>query len=523
LARSDTGKPEAQSEVLLLESFRKGQRWLTFIFVSVIGLVFVFFFGTGGGLQGSTPTGNAIVELDDVRLTSIDLAREKERTEAELRGRLGDSYDEVGADRYIDSQALNTLLNNVVFAAAAEDLGLHVTKDELRQIVQSSAGFVDDQGRFDPEAFDFFARRNFGNQRLFIQYFTRQLLQQKLVQLLASQTDVSDSEIDLVTRYEGEEVRIAFVGFDPNVLPDGLEITEAEVEAYAAEHTGELEMLYEQRAAELAIPERVRARHILIRLAEDAPSELEEAARESANAARERLVAGEEFEIVSAELSQDAGTADKGGELGLFARGRNDAALDDAAFALEVGGLSDLVRSPYGFHIIRVDEKLAAETPSFAEHRNALARESIEQARARELADQRSAELVAAIQAGTSLEDAARAAGLTLERPAAIRRRSDGYIAGLGAATEAMNAAFSLPAGQSSSEIYDVGGRKVLIQVLERTEPSPEEIETARSSRREQLLLQKQNQVISAWLADFRLRLEESGRLRVNAELALGS
>jgi hypothetical protein len=131
--------------------------------------------------------------------------------------------------------------------------------------------------------------------------------------------------------------------------------------------------------------------------------------------------------------------------------------------------------------------------------------------------------LVSKIEAGASLEDAARDAGLSLERPAALRRRADGFVAGLGGAPNVMTAAFGLAPGESSSEVYDVEGQLVLIQVVERTQPSAQDIETARVDRREQLLIDKQNRVVSAWLDDYRRRLEESGRLRVNAELALGS
>ena len=104
----------------MLDSFRKGQRWLSLIFVSVIGLVFVFFLGVGGGVGPSTPSGNTIVQLDEIRLTSRDLAREKSNLEAQLRDQLGDSYDQIGADRYIDSQALGRMMNSVILAAAAE-------------------------------------------------------------------------------------------------------------------------------------------------------------------------------------------------------------------------------------------------------------------------------------------------------------------------------------------------------------------------------------------------------------------
>ncbi len=507
----------------MLDKFRKGQRWLTFIFVSVIGLVFVFFFGTGGGLTGNAPTGDAVIELDEVRLTVQDFRREKANTEARLRQELGDAYEQLGASRYVDSQALNRLVSGVVMAAAARDLGLHVTKEELRRLVQASPSFIDEQGRFDPEAFDRFAVYNFGSQRLFIQSTTRDLLAQKLVVLLAGQTEVSDAEIDLHTRYEDERVHIAYIALNPSVLPVGSQLADDEVEAYAATNADRLEAIYTERAEQLAQPERVRARHILILAAEDAPEEIEDAARAQAKAARERLLNGDSFEDVALEVSQDAGTATEGGDLGFFQRGDNDPALDDTAFALEEGGLSEVIRSAYGFHILRVDEKSPAQTPSFEELREELAREAAEAERARAIADETSAKLASAVEAGTPLEDAVRAIGLSLERPAALSRRPDGFVPGLGSAKEVLTAAFTVEAGESSPEIYAAGGQRVLIQVLERNGPSPAEIEIGRSSRRNQLLIEKQNRIVSAWVDDYRTQLEDSGRLRVNAELALGS
>ena len=121
----------------MLDSFRKGQRWLTLIFVASIGVVFIFFFGSGGGGLGPAgPTGSSIVELDEIKLTSRDFSRQQRLTENQLRQQLGEAYDQVGANRYVDAQALSAMINSVVLAAAAEDLGLHVTTDEVRRVVQ---------------------------------------------------------------------------------------------------------------------------------------------------------------------------------------------------------------------------------------------------------------------------------------------------------------------------------------------------------------------------------------------------
>ena len=118
--------------------------------------------------------------------------------------------------------------------------------------------------------------------------------------------------------------------------------------------------------------------------------------------------------------------------------------------------------------------------------------------------------------------DAARAEGLTLERPPSLKRRPDGFVPGLGAAEDLMTAAFVLNAGASSARVFDVAGLKVLIQVLEKTETDPETLASLREERRDQIRAQKQNAVVERWLSDYRRQLEASGRLRINASLVLG-
>jgi parvulin-like peptidyl-prolyl isomerase len=89
----------------------------------------------------------------------------------------------------------------------------------------------------------------------------------------------------------------------------------------------------------------IRARHILVETEEEA------------NAVLERLEQGEDFATVATEVSQDTGTAEEGGELGWFPKGVMDSAFEDAAFSLDVGELSGVVQSSYGFHIIQVEER----------------------------------------------------------------------------------------------------------------------------------------------------------------------
>jgi len=105
----------------------------------------------------------------------------------------------------------------------------------------------------------------------------------------------------------------------------------------------------------------VHARHIIFAAREDADAETVATAGANAEKARERAVAGEDFAGLAREVSEGPSAA-TGGDLGFFTREQMVPAFADAAFALEPGQISGVVRSPFGFHVIKVEEKRPAGT-----------------------------------------------------------------------------------------------------------------------------------------------------------------
>lgn len=108
----------------------------------------------------------------------------------------------------------------------------------------------------------------------------------------------------------------------------------------------------------------IRARHILLRIAPDATPEQRDSTLAEARDLRARAVAGANFARLAEENSQDPGSARQGGDLGFFSRGQMVAPFDEAAFALKVGEISEVVETPFGYHIIKLEERRG---PSFAE------------------------------------------------------------------------------------------------------------------------------------------------------------
>jgi peptidyl-prolyl cis-trans isomerase C len=127
---------------------------------------------------------------------------------------------------------------------------------------------------------------------------------------------------------------------------------------------------YKANSKKYEQPEQVRASHILIRTAEpDAKAKAEAILKELRN--------GADFSKLAKEKSQDPGSAAKGGDLGFFARGRMIKPFEDTAFGMaKAGDISEVIESPFGFHIIRLDEKKPAGLQPFAEVKDALLRQA---------------------------------------------------------------------------------------------------------------------------------------------------
>lgn len=121
--------------------------------------------------------------------------------------------------------------------------------------------------------------------------------------------------------------------------------------------------------------EEVSASHILISPADDT-EEAKAAAKAKAEEILSRLKAGEDFAALAKEYSDDPGSAEDGGSLGFFKRGEMVPEFEEAAFSLNVGEISDIVETRYGYHIIKVDDKILAEGEEF-EKAEAEIRESI--------------------------------------------------------------------------------------------------------------------------------------------------
>jgi len=132
-------------------------------------------------------------------------------------------------------------------------------------------------------------------------------------------------------------------------------------EAHKAVTPASIAKLYEETIKSLPPEQEVRARHILVET------------EDQAKAVLARLNKGEDFAKVSAELSKDPGSGQQGGDLGWFTKERMVPEFAEAAFKLEPGKLSDPVKTQFGWHVLKVEEKRAHQPPKLEEVRDQIA------------------------------------------------------------------------------------------------------------------------------------------------------
>jgi peptidyl-prolyl cis-trans isomerase C len=180
----------------------------------------------------------------------------------------------------------------------------------------------------------------------------RQLVQSYVIADLAKKAGY-EKESDIAEQLEFFKDSFLANVYVKREIVDKIQISDDDLKAY-----------YKAHEAELKTPEMVQARHILFRVVDNASEEEKQKSLKKAEEILDKIKSGEDFAQLASEFSEDTVTKTNGGDLGVFARGRMVKSFEDAAFALEQGEVSEIVETPFGYHIIKVDEKIdASVTP----------------------------------------------------------------------------------------------------------------------------------------------------------------
>jgi parvulin-like peptidyl-prolyl isomerase len=260
----------------------------------------------------------------------------------------------------IEDAAFDEVVNQLLVREELARRGISVTDDEIRQAALYSPPddlrpqFVDPEGRFDIQQYQAFLAQLPEDQRLLLEAYYRDVIPRgKLLRQISSGIYLSDAELWQRWRDRNETVQIRYVPFDPANRYDDADfpVSPEDIEAYYRSHQDEFE-----------VPAQATVKAVTLGKAPVAADTA--AALELAWQIRQEVLDGADFAEVAARESSDGPTAQVGGDLGTFARGRMVPAFDSAVFEGPLGRALEPVQTAYGYHVIEVLQRWGADSAS---------------------------------------------------------------------------------------------------------------------------------------------------------------
>jgi peptidyl-prolyl cis-trans isomerase D len=468
----------------MLDRMRRHRGWLKWSLALVV-LSFILLYIPWNRMQSGAPvSSNSVVATVDGREITVARFQRVYRQQMQTyRNAYGGNLDERMLKQLgVDQRILQGLIEEEAALAEAENLGISASDEEVRTRIMSLPTFQEN-GHFVGEA-RYRKMLEMANPPLrpedYEEQIRRGIVMEKLQGALTDWITVSDKDVETGFRHRNEKVKLAVVNFPADKFREATTATDAEVSAWFESHKsdykipekrkikfalidtqpmrermkvaqGDIERYYQENEKQYSTPEQVRASHILFKT----EGKDEAAVRTQVEAVLKRAKSGEDFAKLANEFTDEEVGKTRGGDLDFFGRGQMAKEFEDAAFALKPGEISDIVKSPFGLHIIKVTDKKAASTRPLAEVK-AQIEDQIKSERAQTEGQRLADELDKQINKPADLDTIAKNRGLTVSESGFFAREEP--IAGLGMAPAVAERAFEMKTGEVSQAIRTMQG-----------------------------------------------------------------
>lgn len=377
----------------MLESIRSSARslWVKIAF-GVIILVFVFW---GVGNYNDRDYSNVVAVVNGQPILAVEFARAYQAAEeAIMRNNPGVTREQLAQDQ-LGRQVLRDMITSTLLAQEAERAGVFVSPGELLNQVSRVEAFQNDNGKFDPDVY----QRVLAAQRLTPAQYEKNvsdaMIEGKMFQLVTAPAWVDEEEARNRFKYLGEQRQVSYLFVPAKDFVADIQVTEDQAREFYQQHPEAFatpakvniqyisvepadlvdkdaisdevaKQWYQDNQERYAVEEGVNAAHILVPVAQDADEALQDAAREQIALIQQELAAGKPFADLADQYNPQ-NAADKGGELGWIGRGMTVPEFEEVAFSATPGIVSDVVRTPFGLHLVLVHEHRQAGVRPFAE------------------------------------------------------------------------------------------------------------------------------------------------------------
>lgn len=369
----------------MLEIMRENaQSWIIKILFGVIILAFVLTFGLGGFDDKGDPI---VAYVDKEPISRVEFETTLARFIENLR-QSGNATPEQLNSPQLKQMVLNNLIARTLIMQEADRLGISTSDEEVYQAISAMPAFWNKDKRFDKERYTAMLRKSRTTPEKFEQEFRLSLLQGKLQRYVSKtaqgtpeqgralydwlrekatinylvinpedflkKVTISDEAVakfyqDNLNRFQKPAMaQFEYIAFTPQELAATQPVTDEELKAYFNAH----EASYTQK-------EEIKARHILISLNSAATPHDEEKALQRIKEIQAKAKKGVSFQSLAKKYSEGP-SAPTGGDLGWFGHGAMVQPFEKAAFALKKGAISEPVRTSFGWHLIKVEDRKEA-------------------------------------------------------------------------------------------------------------------------------------------------------------------
>jgi peptidyl-prolyl cis-trans isomerase D len=458
--------------------------WFAWFIVILISVPFALW----GINSYITPDANpAVATVEGNKITIQEFENALRNESAQLKGQMNTNL--------LKQVVLEKLVNQQAMISYLTDKGHGISKLQVDENIRKDRSFfIDDQ--FSEAQYNRYLPNNYAKsnyriqlaQRLIIEQYTNGLINSaivsaeevnRIIKIIKQKRDISyvtikaenfndqvniiDEEINnyyqnFKTLFENpEQIKLAYIELSRKDIADTIVVPDDELKKY---YTDNLEKYSE--------PERRQASHILITYPADADTQSKEKARAKAEEVLAKLKGGEDFAELAREYSKDPGSADKGGDLGFFGRGDMVPEFEAAAYALNVGEVSDLIETSFGYHLIKLAAVEGGESEPFASVRDKILSQLQYEKAENDFYNQSETMQTLAYEQPDSLEPVATELNTVITESSLVTRDSK---EGLFANPNIIDAAFSesvLDEGNNSDLIELDGDVVMIIRVIER-------------------------------------------------------
>jgi peptidyl-prolyl cis-trans isomerase D len=487
----------------MLDRMRRHRGWLKWSLALVV-LAFIVFYIPDFLRQGKQAAANDVVaRVGGQEITAAAFRRAYlSQLQAYQRAYGAGANEQLLRQMGIEQQILQQLIEERAAIAEAQRLGLTVSDAEVAQRIYTMPAFQQNGQFAGQQVYEQVLRMQ--RPPLTVEEFEenlrRALLVDKLRAAVTEWVAVSESQVDREYRQRNEKVKVELVVFTPDAALKDVTVTDAEVTAQFEQHKeqyrvpekrkiryflldvdaakakvvvppGDIEQHYRQNLQQFSTPEQVRASHILLKTEGKDDAAVKARAETILKAAK----SGADFAALAKEHSEDEGSAKNGGDLDYFSHGRMVKEFEDAAFSLAPGSISDLVKSQFGYHIIKVVDKKPATTRPLDEVRQQIG-DQLAYERAQTQVNDLATRLAASIKRPADLESTAKAQGVQVQQSDFFAREEP--VSGLGPVPEVATEAFLMKEGTIAGPMRVARGQVffTLTGKQESRIPKPDEV-----------------------------------------------